>query len=62
MFGLKKDKKTPQPSFKPTQSFLPISEIRDDLLIMQDGTLRAYLAVSSTNFDVKKQEEHDALS
>ncbi len=60
MFGSKKDKK-PQPRYKPTQSFLPISEIRDDLLIMQDGTLRAYLEVSSTNFDLKNQDEQDAL-
>lgn len=61
MFGSKKEKNPNQPTFKPTQSFLPISEIRDDLLIMQDGTLRAYLAVSSTNFDLKNQEEQDAL-
>ena len=61
MFGSKKAKNPNQPTFKPTQSFLPISEIRDDLLIMQDGTLRAYLAVSSTNFDLKNQEEQDAL-
>lgn len=60
MFGSKKTKK-PGPAFKPTQNFLKISEIRDDLLIMQDGTLRSFLEVSSTNFELKNQEEQDAL-
>jgi hypothetical protein len=60
MFGKKKE--TPKlPTYKPTQSFLKLSEIRDDILIMQDGTLRAFLTVSSTNFDLKNQEEQDSL-
>jgi hypothetical protein len=45
----------------PTQNFLKFSEIRDDTIIMQDGTLRAVLAVSSTNFDLKSEEEQNAL-
>ena len=45
----------------PTQQFLKLAEIRDDLIIMQDGTLRAVLAVSSTNFDLKSEEEQNAL-
>lgn len=45
----------------PTQSFLKLSEIRDECIIMQDGTLRAVLAVSSTNFDLKSEEEQNAL-
>lgn len=45
----------------PTQSFLKLSEIRDDCIIMQDGTLRAILTVSSTNFDLKSEEEQNAL-
>jgi type IV secretory pathway VirB4 component len=45
----------------PTQSFLKFSEIRDDTIIMQDGTLRAILTVSSTNFDLKSEEEQNAL-
>lgn len=45
----------------PTQNFLKLSEIRDDTIIMQDGTLRAVLAVSSTNFDLKSEEEQNAL-
>ncbi len=45
----------------PTQNFLKFSEIRDDCIIMQDGTLRAVIAVSSTNFDLKSEEEQNAL-
>jgi hypothetical protein len=45
----------------PTQQFLKLSEIRDDLIVMKDGTLRAVLAVSSTNFDLKSEEEQNAL-
>ncbi len=45
----------------PTQSFLKLSEIRDDTIIMEDGTLRAVLTVSSTNFDLKSEEEQNAL-
>lgn len=44
-----------------TQSFLRIAEIRDDLVIMNDGTLRAVVAVSSTNFDLKNEDEQNAL-
>ncbi len=44
-----------------THSTLRISEIRDDIVIMQDGTLRAILAVSSTNFDLKSEEEQNGI-
>lgn len=60
LFG-KKQEAVKKPTYKATQSFLKIAEIRDDILIMQDGTLRAFLAVASTNFDLKNQEEQDAL-
>jgi type IV secretory pathway VirB4 component len=46
---------------KTTQSFLKISEIKNDTVILDDGSLRAIVAVSSTNFDLKSQEEQDAL-
>jgi hypothetical protein len=44
-----------------TRAALRISEIRDDIVIMQDGTLRAVLAVSSTNFDLKSEEEQNGI-
>lgn len=48
-------------SATPTQQFLKLSEIRDDVIVMNDNTLRAVLAVSSTNFDLKSEEEQNAL-
>lgn len=44
-----------------TQAALRIAEIRDDIVIMQDGTLRAVLAISSTNFDLKSEEEQNGI-
>ncbi len=44
-----------------TIQVLKISEIRDDTVIMQDGTLRAVLAVSSTNFDLKNEDEQNSI-
>ncbi len=53
--------KTKKPIGSPTQQFLKLSEIRDDLIVMNNGTLRSVLAVSSTNFDLKSEEEQNAL-
>jgi hypothetical protein len=44
-----------------SQHVLRINEIRDNMVIMQDGTLRAVLAVSSTNFDLKNEEEQNGI-
>jgi hypothetical protein len=55
------DTKTKKTLGSPTQQFLKLSEIRDDLIVLNDGTLRAVLAVSSTNFDLKSEEEQNAL-
>jgi hypothetical protein len=46
---------------KSTQSFLRIAEIKSDTVVLDDGTLRAVLAVPSTNFDLKSQEEQEAI-
>lgn len=46
---------------KSTQSFLKLSEIKNDCVVMEDGTLRAILNVSSTNFDLKSQEEQNSI-
>ncbi len=48
-------------SVKTTQSFLRISEIKNDAVVLDDGTLRAILAVSSTNFDLKSQDEQNSI-
>jgi len=44
-----------------TQKYLDISEIRDDCVILKDGTLRAVLTVSSINFALKSEEEQNAI-
>lgn len=45
----------------PTQRFVDIAEIRDDVVIMKEGTLRAVLLVSSINFALKSQDEQSAI-
>ena len=44
-----------------TQKHIPFAEIRNDAVIMQDGTLRSALLVSSVNFALKSDEEQEAL-
>jgi len=44
-----------------SQKYLEISEIRDNVVIMKNGSLRAVLMVSSINFALKSIEEQDAI-
>jgi hypothetical protein len=44
-----------------TQQYLDIYEVRDDIVIMKDGTLRAVLLVSSINFALKSEDEQNAI-
>ncbi len=44
-----------------TKRFLDISEIRDGVVVMKDGTLRRVLMVSSINFFLKGVDEQDAI-
>jgi len=44
----------------PTQRYLDIAQIRDDIVILKDGTLRAVILVSSINFALKSAEEQQA--
>lgn len=44
-----------------TQQYLDILEIKDDTVVMRDGTLRAVLAVSSINFALKSEDEQNAI-
>lgn len=54
---------TPTPKTKKpaTKRALPIAEIRNDTVVMRDGTLRAVLMVSSINFALKSNEEQEAI-
>jgi hypothetical protein len=44
-----------------TQRFLDIAEIRDDMVVLRDGTVRAVLLVSSINFALKSEPEQEAI-
>lgn len=44
-----------------TQNFVPIAEIRDGIAIMKDGSMRAVLLVSSTNFALKSADEQNSI-
>ena len=45
----------------PTQQYLDVLEIRDDAVVLKDGTLRAVVLVSSINFSLKSEEEQEAV-
>ena len=53
-----KGKKAPASS---TQSFLRISEIRENTLVLKNGGLRTILKISSINFSLKSENEQNAI-
>ncbi len=59
MFNKRKNKKTASPSGM--QEYVNIAEIRNDVVILKDGSLRAVLAISSINFDLKSSTEQEAI-
>ncbi len=46
---------------KATQEFVPIQEVRDGVVILKDGTLRAIVLSSSLNFSLKSDDERNAI-
>ncbi len=46
---------------KATQSFVPIKEVRDGVIVLKDGGLRAVLAASSVNLSLKSADEQRAI-
>jgi len=44
-----------------TQQYLDIAEIKEDVVILKDGTLRTVLLASSVNFALKSTDEQNAL-
>src|SRR3990167_3397748 len=45
---------------KATQEFVPIKEIRDGIVILKDGDLRAIVLANSINLSLKSEEEQKA--
>ena len=44
-----------------TQDFVPVREIRDGIVVLKDGGLRAILLASSINFALKSEDEQTAF-
>lgn len=45
----------------PTQEFVPIKEVRDGVVVLKDGSLRAILLTSSVNFALKSEDEQKSI-
>lgn len=46
---------------KATQEFVPIKEVRDGIVTLKDGSIRAIMMVSSINFSLKSPDEQEAV-
>jgi len=51
----------PRSSAKSTQEFVPVQEVRDGVIVLKDGGLRAVLLASSLNFALKSEDEQTAF-
>jgi type IV secretory pathway VirB4 component len=49
------------PKNQATQNFVPIKEVRDGIIILEDGSMRAILMASSINFALKSSDEQEAV-
>jgi hypothetical protein len=49
------------PSKNSTQEFVPIQEVRDGVIVLKDGGMRAILLASSLNFALKSDDERQAI-
>src|SRR6266705_2707805 len=50
-----------KPTNKSTQQFVPVSEVRDGIIVLKDKSLRAILLASSINFALKSEDEQTAF-
>lgn len=58
MFFSKKDpQQNIHQTFESTQKFLEIDQIKDDLLLFKDSSMRAVMMVSSINMELRAEEE-----
>jgi len=56
-----KIQKSPADSLFNTEAMLPISEIRDGVIILKDGGLRTILRIEGLNLDLKNYEEQQVV-
>ncbi len=57
----KQDQQQASQQLKSTQSHLPFSEIKDNLIIMKDGSMRSIILASPVNFDLMSPQERDSV-
>lgn len=46
---------------QPTQQFIDIREVKNDIVILKNGSLRRILMVSGINFELKSEEEQNLI-
>jgi len=61
MEPLHSKKLTKKQASSATQKFLDVSEIKEDAIVLKNGSLRAVLAVSAINYDLKSTDEQEAI-
>lgn len=49
------------PTQRSTQEIIDIAEIKDDVVVLKDGTIRSVLMVSSVNFALKNHDEQESI-
>ena len=46
---------------RPSQDFVPIEDVRDGIMVLKDGSIRAVLMASSINIVLKSEDEQAAI-
>jgi type IV secretory pathway VirB4 component len=45
-----------------TQKYLDVAEVKDDVVVLKNGSLRSILSISAINFDLKSSDEQEAIT
>ncbi len=61
METLHSNKITKQTSSAPAQQFVDVAEVKEDVVVLKNGSLRSVLAVSAINYDLKSTDEQEAI-
>ena len=61
MEKLYSQKLTKQSATSPTQQYLDVAEVKEDVIVLKNGSFRVVLAVSAINFDLKATDEQEAI-
>jgi type IV secretory pathway VirB4 component len=61
MEDLYSSKMTKNVSSATTQKFIDVAEVKDNVMVLKNGSLRAVLAVSAINYELKSTDEQTAI-